>query len=79
MKIQHLVTAEEMRRYERNTIEKIGVPALVLMERAALQALMEVNSYLCDLPEGLPRTVLILAGVGNNGGDGLALARLLCE
>lgn len=79
LKIQHLVTAEEMRRYERNTIEKIGVPALVLMERAALQALMEVNTYLCNLQEGLQCTVLILAGVGNNGGDGLALARLLCD
>lgn len=78
MKIQHLVTAEEMRRYERNTIEKVGIPALVLMERAALQSLMEVNSCLCNQNDGA-RTALILAGVGNNGGDGLALARLLCD
>ena len=78
MKIQHLVTAEEMRRYERNTIEKIGIPALVLMERAALQSLHTVNSCLCDQEYG-ERTALILSGVGNNGGDGLALARLLCD
>ena len=36
--MRYLVSAAEMRRYDSNTIEKIGIPACVLMERAALAA-----------------------------------------
>lgn len=71
--MEYLVTAEEMKRYDRVTIGEIGIPALVLMERAAL-AVMEEIAAVCR-----GGRVLILAGVGNNGGDGLALARLLAE
>lgn len=71
--MEYLVTAEEMKRYDAVTIRKIGIPSLVLMERAAL-AVMEEIAAVCQ--EG---TALILAGTGNNGGDGLALARLLAE
>lgn len=76
--MKYLVSSEEMKRYDRNTIELIGIPSLVLMERAALSALQRCNKYLetCPLKE---RTSLILAGYGNNGGDGLALARMLAE
>lgn len=73
--MEYLVTGEEMRRFDRNTIEKIGIPAMVLMERAALAALEKVERH-CVKQSG---HVLIMAGVGNNGGDGLALARLLKE
>ena len=41
-KMQYLVSAEEMKRYDRNTMEKRGLPSLVLMERAALCACEEV-------------------------------------
>ncbi len=74
--MRYLVTAEEMRRYDANTIEKIGIPGMVLMERAALAARDAVLEMLRG--RAFPR-VLILAGMGNNGGDGLALARLLDE
>lgn len=67
-----------MKRYDRNTIEEIGIPALVLMERAALRAFECCVEYLRDCP-CREATVLVLAGCGNNGGDGLALARLLAE
>lgn len=73
--MEYLVTSEEMRRYDCNTIEKIGIPAMVLMERAALAVMEKVEEH-CHKQRGC---VLILAGVGNNGGDGLALARLLKE
>ncbi len=81
--MKYVVTAQEMRRYDANTVEKIGIPAMVLMERAALALLEAVRRHgkalekrgIC--PER--RTALVLAGTGNNGGDGLALARLLCE
>lgn len=76
--MKYLVTAEEMRRIDNNTIEQIGIPAMVLMERAALAACGLIEKYSGEHPE-LPRTVLVMAGTGNNGGDGLALARLLSE
>lgn len=71
--VRYLVTAEEMKEYDSNTIERIGIPGMVLMERAALAAL----DYISKRWE--KGSALILAGVGNNGGDGLALARLLAE
>lgn len=73
MKIRYLVTAEEMKEYDSNTINRIGIPGMVLMERAALAAM----EYILKKQE--TGSMLILAGVGNNGGDGLALARLLSE
>lgn len=71
--MQYLVTAAQMKEYDNNTINVIGIPALVLMERAALAIRDEINA-LC-----MKTRVLIVAGVGNNGGDGVALARLLSE
>ncbi len=73
--MKYLVTASEMKQYDTNTIEKTGIPGMVLMERAALFALSVIKQqFKTDA-----HTVLIVAGMGNNGGDGLALARLLCE
>ena len=74
--MKYLVTAAEMRRYDSNTIEKIGIPACVLMERAALAAAESIPKREAGQKSG---RVLIMAGMGNNGGDGLALARLLSE
>lgn len=72
-KVRYLVTAEEMKEYDSNTMDRIGIPGMVLMERAALAAM---DFILKRWEKG---NALILAGVGNNGGDGLALARLLAE
>lgn len=70
---QYLVTASQMKRYDTNTIEQIGIPSLVLMERAALVTVEELQNIY-----GKKRAkVLIAAGCGNNGGDGLAIGRLL--
>lgn len=71
--MKYLVTAEEMKRCDSNTIEKIKIPGPVLMERAALAVCGEIRRL------GNVESVFIMAGMGNNGGDGLALARLLCE
>ena len=75
--MKYLVSAAEMRRYDNNTIDKIGIPAMVLMERAALAAVERIKMH-CEGRKG-KKHVLILAGMGNNGGDGLAVARLLAE
>lgn len=72
---QYVVTASEMKRYDSNTIEKYYVPALLLMERAALVTVEELERMRgCGLGK-----VLVVAGCGNNGGDGLAIGRLLMQ
>ncbi|MGQ9495924.1 MAG: NAD(P)H-hydrate dehydratase [Thermoanaerobaculaceae bacterium] len=59
-----------MRHLDRHTIDELGLPGLLLMERAA-GAVTDTLEKIFD-PEDL---VVVLCGVGNNGGDGLALAR----
>ncbi|MCM1058164.1 MAG: NAD(P)H-hydrate dehydratase [Firmicutes bacterium] len=76
--MKYLVTAEEMRRADSFTIQEIGIPAMVLMERAALAAFEAAEGHCRKHPEA-GKTALVMAGVGNNGGDGLALARMLSE
>ena len=67
-----VLTAAEARAFDRWAIDELAVPALVLMENAAL-ALAEAIAT--DFGEA--RRVAIFCGPGNNGGDGLALARQL--
>ena len=72
--MRYLPTGKQMQEADRHTIEKIGIPSLVLMERAALATLQVLEE---EKPE--IRNVLIVCGSGNNGGDGFVLARLLSE
>jgi NAD(P)H-hydrate repair Nnr-like enzyme with NAD(P)H-hydrate epimerase domain len=69
-----LYDAAEMRACDAWAIDDEGVPSLDLMERASL-GLARLTARLA-LP-GLP--IRIVIGAGNNGGDGLAAARLLRE
>lgn len=67
------ITAEQMRHYDSYTINTIGIPSLVLTERAALAVRDEVlNAFPLNL-----QNIVVVAGSGNNGGDGLDVARLL--
>ena len=85
--MEYLVTAEEMKRYDAATIEKIGIPSLVLMERAALSVYEEIIAAYDEIVAAYDESmavelskkqkVLIMCGCGNNGADGLALARML--
>lgn len=67
-----VLTAAEMRAADRRAIEELGVPPLVLMENAALGV---VEALAARFPAA--ERVAILCGPGNNGGDGLAVARQL--
>ncbi len=67
-----VLTADEMRRADRRTIDQIGLPGAVLMENAgaAVAALIERR-----FPAA--RRVVVLCGRGSNGGDGFVIARRL--
>ena len=54
---------------DRVAIEKINIPGIILMENAAIQIANEIESK--------GNSFLIVCGKGNNGGDGLAIARHL--
>ncbi|HOT27635.1 MAG TPA: NAD(P)H-hydrate dehydratase [Candidatus Ozemobacteraceae bacterium] len=69
-----LVTANEMREIDRHAIEKIGIPSLVLMENAGLKILFTLEKNLSGLRG---KRFTIVCGRGNNGGDGLVVARHL--
>lgn len=69
--MQELVTAIQMRRSDAHTIEQQNMPSAVLMERAAL-SVVDVLLQNHD-----PKRILAVCGTGNNGGDGVAAARIL--
>ena len=64
------VTGEQMKAIDNYCIEKLGIPSIVLMENAALKVVKNI-----DLDKF--NSFTIVCGVGNNGGDGLAVARHL--
>lgn len=70
--MNYLVNGTEMKQYDAFTIQKIGIPSMVLMERAALSVMEELKNQEFSL-----KKVLVVCGAGNNGGDGLAIARML--
>lgn len=61
-----------MKEVDNYTINTIGIPSMVLMERAALGVVKEVS----DIYENGDR-ILVVCGTGNNGADGLAVYRML--
>jgi len=68
-----VLTASEMARMDRRTIEEIGIPGIVLMENAARGA---AAFFIEVVPDLLTRRIAVVAGSGNNAGDGFALARI---
>lgn len=68
-----VVTAEQMREADRLTIEA-GTPGPVLMERAGERVVETLKREFSPLKK---QRVVIFCGKGNNGGDGLVVARLL--
>ena len=71
-----LATAEQMKELDRRAIEERGIPSLKLMERAAEGVCAGALELLGGREPGKSRAA-VFCGSGNNGGDGLAAARLL--
>ena len=63
------VTSSEMKAIDELCIKAIGIPGIVLMENASLKVIKHIDSKYNNFT--------IVCGVGNNGGDGLAVARHL--
>ena len=74
----YLADRAEMQEIDRRTIQERGIPGLLLMERAAICVLEEINRRLRP-GDGRRLNCLVVVEGGNNGGDGLALARLLSQ
>ena len=73
--IEYLLTKEEMLDCDKNTVCDFKIPEIILMEQAALAAVRRIGM----LKSVKGKRVLIFSGTGNNGGDGMAVARLLSQ
>ena len=69
-----VLNAAQMRDADRQTIEEIGIPSMVLMENAGRQVVAALEAAYDDLAD---KSVAVLCGPGNNGGDGFVVARTL--
>ena len=67
-----VVTAAEMRQIDQATIEGVGIPGIVLMETAGSAIVRAIEQHYPTC-----RRIGIFAGKGNNGGDGIVIARQL--
>ncbi|HIZ80462.1 MAG TPA: NAD(P)H-hydrate dehydratase [Candidatus Lachnoclostridium stercorigallinarum] len=72
--MRYLVSGAQMKEIDRFTICDVGIPSLVLMERAAMAVAEE--SHRAAGPGG---RIFAAAGLGNNGADAVAAARMLKE
>lgn len=72
--MRYLPDGKQMQEADRHTIEDLGIPSLVLMERAALKTVDVMEEKGIDTSKAL-----VVCGGGNNGGDGFAAARILTE
>lgn len=70
----NLVTASEMQEMDRQTIESFGIPGRVLMENAGRAATHILMEHFANLQT---KRIGVVAGRGNNGGDGFVIARYL--
>lgn len=73
--MQSILSAAQVREVDRLTTERCGVPSLTLMENAAIATARVVTECLSGDVAG--KSVVVVCGKGNNGGDGAATARLL--
>ena len=83
--MRYFVTGKQMKQIDQDTIERIGIPSLVLMERAGLAVADAVEEIITSgHPDFSARDknkknvrILIACGTGNNGADGIVVGRIL--
>jgi NAD(P)H-hydrate epimerase len=71
-----ILNSQQMREADRQTIDEVGIPSIVLMENAGRQAVAAMEAAFDDLASS---KVGVLCGRGNNGGDGFVVARTLAQ
>ena len=64
-----ILSRDNCRKIDYETINKVGIPSIVLMENAA--------NEIVHIVKNIGNKIIVFCGVGNNGGDGLAIARKL--
>jgi hydroxyethylthiazole kinase-like uncharacterized protein yjeF len=69
-----ILTAKQMQGVDKEAIEKLGIIGAILMENAGIQI---TNAILETFPRIKEERIVIVAGKGNNGGDGFVVARHL--
>jgi len=72
--MKYIISGTDIKQADKYTIDKIGIPSLVLMERAALAVAEKVITI-----ANTDDKISVICGVGNNGADGVAVARILCN
>lgn len=72
--MKYLVDAAKMKAIDEYTSNMLGIPSMVLMEKAAM-AIVEVMQSKIKMTD----RILAVCGTGNNGGDGIAAVRMLKE
>ena len=78
--MEYLLTGKAAKSVDEFCIQEIGIPSLVLMERAAYAVAKNVDEVI-KIQDGSGRKteIVIVCGIGNNGADGIAAARMLKE
>ena len=69
-----VLTSQQMKDIDRRAIEELGIIGPILMENAGIQIVMAMRSRLPNLED---ENITVVAGKGNNGGDGFVVARHL--
>lgn len=72
--MKRILTSMQMQMTDQYTIQTMKMPAMVLMEKAAEAVYQRLLTGTADL-----RRVLVVCGSGNNGADGMAVARMLTQ
>lgn len=73
--MKNIVTGTDMKKVDSYTIGQIGIPSIALMERAALSVAQKIDDN--EKSHKKNKTIQVIAGVGNNGADGIAVGRML--
>lgn len=70
--MEYILTSKQMKELDVRTIEEMKIMSAVLMEKAALGVIKAIEDNYGD-----PDRIMIVCGTGNNGGDGIAVGRIL--